>query len=85
MAGVFSRKRGLQPGANAHEGGISAKDYRPFKGHAPVAIPPLRRVASRAHKADLDLCNGAITWGTYNKRLVQIFRAYLDAAVWLGS
>jgi hypothetical protein len=32
-------------------------------------------------KADLDLCNGAITWGAYNKRLVAINRAYLDAAL----
>jgi hypothetical protein len=32
-------------------------------------------------KADLDLCNGAITWGTYNKRLVEINRAYVDAVL----
>ncbi len=36
-------------------------------------------------KADLDLCNGAITWGTYNKRLVEIFLAYLGAAMQLRS
>ncbi len=36
-------------------------------------------------KADLDLCNGAITWSAYNRRLVAIFGAYLDAATQLRS
>jgi hypothetical protein len=36
-------------------------------------------------KIDLDLYNGAITWGTYNKRRLEINSAYSGAASQLGG